>query len=66
MKIIELILGDNVFSGIEAISLVESPAIEEDFIALKSQEIKLAEKKNRDMDGRVFWKSLKFYPSKKK
>tara|TARA_R100001224_G_scaffold102973_1_gene75464 strand:+ start:107 stop:1045 length:939 start_codon:yes stop_codon:yes gene_type:complete len=42
MKIIELILGDNVFSGIEAISLVESPAIEEDFIALKSEEIKLA------------------------
>ena len=43
MKIIELILGDGIFSGIEAISLVESPAIEEDFIALKSQEIKLAE-----------------------
>ena len=43
MKIIELILGDGVFSGIEAISLVESPAIEEDFIALKSQEVKLAE-----------------------
>ena len=46
MKIIELILGDNVFSGIEAISLVESPAIEEDFIALKSQEVKLAEVSN--------------------
>ena len=46
MKIIELILGDNVFSGIEAISLVESPAIEEDFIALKSQEVKLAEISN--------------------
>ena len=43
MKIIELILGDGVFSGIEAISLVEAPAIEEDFIALKSQEVKLAE-----------------------
>ncbi len=43
MKIIELILADGIFSGIEAISLVESPAIEEDFIALKSQEVKLAE-----------------------
>ena len=30
-------------SGIEAISIVESPAIEEDFVALKNQEIKLAE-----------------------
>jgi hypothetical protein len=43
MKIIELILGDGVFSGIEAISLVSAGAIEEDFIALKSQEVKLAE-----------------------
>ena len=43
MKIIELILGDGVFSGIEAISLVSAGAIEEDFITLKSQEIKLAE-----------------------
>ena len=43
MKIIELILGDGIFSGIEAISLVSAGAIEEDFIALKSQEVKLAE-----------------------
>ena len=43
MKIIELILGDGVFSGIEAISLVSAGAIEEDFITLKSQEVKLAE-----------------------
>ena len=43
MKIIELNLGDGVFSGIEAISLVESPAIEEEWITLKSQEVKLAE-----------------------
>ena len=43
MKIIELILDDNSELGIEAISVVENPAIEEDFIALKSQEIKLAE-----------------------
>ena len=43
MKIVELVLDDNEESGIEAISIVESPAIEEDFIALKSDEIKLAE-----------------------
>ena len=43
MKIVELILDDNSELGIEAISVVENPAIEEDFIALKSQEIKLAE-----------------------
>lgn len=43
-KIIELILDeDNEISGVEAISVVENPAIEEDFIALNSQEIKLAE-----------------------
>ena len=43
MKIVELILGDDELTGIEAISVVENPAIEEDFIALKSEEIKLAE-----------------------
>jgi hypothetical protein len=44
MKIIELILDENEeLNGIEAISIVESPAIEEDFVALKSDEIKLAE-----------------------
>jgi len=44
MKIVELILDeDQDASGIEAISIVENPAIEEDFIALKSDEIKLAE-----------------------
>ena len=43
MKIIELVLDDNEESGIEAISIVESPAIESDFIALKSDQIKLAE-----------------------
>jgi hypothetical protein len=43
MKIIELILGDGIFSGIEAISLVSAGAIEEDFIMLKAQEIKLAQ-----------------------
>jgi len=44
MEIIELILDSNDdMSGIEAISVVENPATESDFIALKSQEIQLAE-----------------------
>jgi len=44
MKIIELILDEEQEeSGIDAISIVESPAIESDFVALNSQEIKLAE-----------------------
>jgi hypothetical protein len=43
MKIVELILDEDSEMGIEAISVVESPAIEEDFVALKSQEFKLAE-----------------------
>ena len=44
MKIIELILDEaQDLMGIEAISIVENPAIEEDFVALKSQEFKLAE-----------------------
>ena len=43
-KIIELILDeDQEMTGVEAISVVENPAIDEDFIALKSEEIKLAE-----------------------
>mgnify|MGYP005806849421 FL=1 len=43
MKIIELILNDDEAIGVEAISVVENPAIESDFIALNNQEIKLAE-----------------------
>lgn len=44
MNIVELVIDENDdVSGIEAISVVESPAIEEDFIALKKQEFKLAE-----------------------
>ena len=43
MRIVELILDEESELGIEAISVVESPAIEEDFVALKSQEFKLAE-----------------------
>lgn len=44
MRIVELVLDeDQEMSGIEAISIVESPAIEADFVALKADEIKLAE-----------------------
>ena len=44
MKIVELILDEaQEMMGIEAISIVENPAIEENFLALKSEEIKLAE-----------------------
>lgn len=44
MKTIELYIDEeNEFSGIEAISVVEFPAIEEDFIALKKHEVQLAE-----------------------
>tara|TARA_R100001440_G_scaffold70846_2_gene93527 strand:- start:6019 stop:7533 length:1515 start_codon:yes stop_codon:yes gene_type:complete len=44
-KIIELIIDEeNEISGIEAISVVENPAIQEDFIALKEhKDVKLAE-----------------------
>lgn len=44
MRIVELILDEEQEdAGIEAISIVESPAIESDFVALAAEEIKLAE-----------------------
>ena len=45
MRIVELIIEeDEEFSGIDAISIVEYPAIEENFVALnKDKEYKLAE-----------------------
>ena len=44
MDIIELFIDENdEVSGIEAVSIVENPAIEEDFVALKNQEFKFAE-----------------------
>lgn len=44
MKIVELVLDlDDEQSGIEAISVVESPAIEENFVALNKHEILLKE-----------------------
>ena len=54
MDIIELFIDEeNEVSGIDAISVVENPAIEEDFIALKNQEFKLAEvdKEKKDFNG---------------
>ncbi len=51
MKIIELILDEeNEDNGITAISVVENPAIEEDFIALKNHEVKFAE---QDKEKRI-------------
>ena len=43
MRIVELIIDEESDVAVEAISIVNSGAIEEDFIALKSQEFKLAE-----------------------
>ena len=54
MKIVELILDeDQEITGVEAISIVENPAIEEDFIALENLEFKLAEidKKKKNLNG---------------
>ena len=43
MKIVELILDEmEELMGIQAISIVENPAIEENFVALKSQEVQFA------------------------
>ena len=43
MKLIELILDETMaLTGIDAISLVEHPAIEEDFIALNSKRLEFA------------------------
>ena len=44
MKIIELILDeDQEFNGVDAISIVENPAIQSNFVALKDQQVQLAE-----------------------
>ena len=56
MRIVELILDEEQEEGgIEAISIVESPAIESDFVALNNQEIKLAE---IDKDKRILLGAL--------
>jgi hypothetical protein len=44
MEIIELLIDENkIESGINAVSVVESPAIEENFVALKKHEVELKE-----------------------
>lgn len=44
MNLIELIIDEkDELSGVDAISVVENPAIESNFVALKSEEIKLAQ-----------------------
>ena len=56
MNLIELIIDENEnMQGVEAISVVESPAIESDFVALKSEEVRLAEisKEKRILMGAV-------------
>ena len=50
MKIVELIITDEDKYGVNAISLVESPAIEEDFIHFSKQEVKF---KTIDEDKRI-------------
>jgi len=50
MKIIEMLLGDSIKYGIEAISLVDKPAINEDWIALKEEPILL---KSIDKEKRI-------------
>ena len=64
MKTIELYIDEeNEFSGIEAISVVENPAIEEDFIALKKQQVQLAEvdKEKRILMGAALIPNKKIY-----
>ena len=56
MNLIELVIDDKEdLQGVEAISIVENPAIESDFVALKSEEVKLAEvdKEKRILMGAV-------------
>jgi hypothetical protein len=43
MKIVELVIDEDQEMAVEAISIVEKPAIEEDFIALKNEQVLLAE-----------------------
>ena len=66
MNLIELIIDDNEeMQGVDAISIVENPAIESDFIALKSQEIKMAEvdKEKRILMGAVLIPEKPIYRS---
>ena len=53
MKIVELKIDDSIISGFDATALVESPAIEENFIAFNSYETKFCSVSKR----------IRLYPS---
>lgn len=53
MKVVELILDDDQENFVEAISVVEHPAIEEDFVALKNQEQKEYKFAKQDEEKRL-------------
>lgn len=65
LEIIELVIDeDNEFNGIEAISIVETPAIEEDFIALKEQgklELAKVDEEKRILMGAALIPNKKIY-----
>ena len=66
IKLVELVIDEeNDFAGIQAISIVDEPAIEEDFVALKSHEIKLAEvdKEKKILMGAALIPNKKIYRS---
>lgn len=50
MKIVELIIEDEEIYGVDAISLVENPAIEENFIAFKEERVEF---KTMDEEKRI-------------
>ena len=63
-KVYELFIEeDNEFSGVEAISIVEEPAIEEDFVALKAHKVEMAEvdKEKRILMGPALIPNKKIY-----
>ncbi len=39
LELIELVIAEDEIAGVDAISLVESPAIEENFVALKNHKV---------------------------
>lgn len=66
LKLIELVIDeDSDIAGIQAISIVDEPAIEEDFVALASHEIKLAEvdKEKKILMGAALIPNKKIYRS---
>ena len=66
LKLIELVIDeDSDIAGIQAISIVDEPAIEEDFVALASHEIKLAEvdKEKKILMGAALVPNKKIYRS---